>query len=170
MNKLGEWPGRTLNTLKRLGETSLLMAVQPEEWKELKLTVDSGAGESVIPTTEATNVPLEDGDRIGCKYEVANGEIIRNKGQRRCAVVTRDCNPPKMLKLQVSDVNKGLLSVIELVKSGHRVVFDQEWSYIMDKESGKCDTIDQTEDTFELTTWVKSAGSPSEKGFPGQGR
>ena len=48
----------------------------------LKLTVESGAGESVIPGDEAANVPLEDGDMKGCKYEVANGHIIRNKSQK----------------------------------------------------------------------------------------
>ena len=48
----------------------------------LKLTVESGAGEPVIPGDEAANVPLEDGDMKGCKYEVANGHIIRNKGQK----------------------------------------------------------------------------------------
>ena len=51
------------------------MAVEPKEWKELKLTVDSGAGESAIPVSEATNVPLEAGEGLACKCEVANADI-----------------------------------------------------------------------------------------------
>ena len=115
---------------------------------------------------------MEDGDRKGCPYEVANGQIIRNLGQRRCAVVTRDGGAPKVLNRQVSEVHKGLLSVIELVRAGHRVVFDQDWSYIQDKETAWTDTIDQGEDSLELMTWVKSADAvskpiPSKTGFPG---
>ena len=159
----------SLDTIRRLDAHKKLMAVQPEDWKMLKLTVDSGAGESVIPEEDADNVPLEDGDRKGCRYEVADGHIIHNKGQKRCAVVTRDGGSPKLLNLQVSDVHKGLLSVIELVKSGYRVVFDEEWSYIQDKSIGLCDTMDQGDDSFELVTWVKPADKVTNKDFGRRG-
>ena len=77
-------------TIRRIEDHAKLMAVKTYDWKELRPAVDSGAGESVIPPTEAENVPSEEGDRIGCKYEVANGGIIRNLGQRRFAVATKD--------------------------------------------------------------------------------
>ena len=77
-----------------------------------------------------------EGDHKGCRYEVANGEVIRNLGVKQCSVITNDGGVPKNINLQVADVRKGLLSVIELVKSGHRVVFVDEWSFIEDKDSG----------------------------------
>ena len=147
------------NTLKRIKEHSQIMAVGPEQWVELRLTVDSGAHESVVPPTDAENVPMQEGERIGCKYEVANGEIIVNQGEKRCAMVTEGTSHPRQMNLQVSDVHKALLSVIELVKKGQRVVFDDDWSYIQDKATGVCDTLLQTDDSFELVTWVKPLSS-----------
>ena len=159
-----------LDTIRRLDDHAKLMTVKPEEWKMLTLTVDSGAGESVIPKDEADYVPIVEGDRMGCKYEVANGEIIRNQGERRCAVVTKDGGRPKMLNLQVSDVHKALLSVGELVDNGFRVVFDKEWSFIQDKRTGTCDTMDRTVDGFDLVTWVKSADKINDADFARRGR
>ena len=156
-----------LNGLRNLDAHTKLMSCKPEEWTEIRLTVDSGAGETVVPPSEAANVATVDGDRKGCRYEVANGEVIRNLGVKQCSVVTNDGGVPKNINLQVADVHKGLLSVIELVKSGHRVVFDEEWCYIEDKDSGWRDTIDQKEDEFELVAWVKAAqGAKSEPGKP----
>ena len=133
------WVPVGIDTIKRLDDHAKLMAVKTEERRELRLTVDPCAGESVIPANEAENVPLEDGDRKGCKYEVASGGIIRNIGQRRYAVLTRDGGPPKQLNLQVSEVHKGLLSVIELIDNGHRVVFDRDLSFIQEKATCHCD-------------------------------
>ena len=118
--------------------------------------MDPCAGESVIPGNEAENVPLEDGDRKGCKYEVASGGIIRNIGQRMFAVLTRDGGPPKQLNLQVSEVHKGLWSVIELIDNGHGVVFDWDVSIIQETALCHCDTMKRTDDSFVLITWVKS--------------
>ena len=161
---------KPVDTLRRIRDHGQLMAVSPEQWVEVRLTVDSGAGESVIPPTEAENVPLQKGERTGCKYEVANGEIIVNQGEKRCAMITEQTGQPRQLNLQVSDVHKGLLSVIELVKKGQRVVFDNDWSYIQDKSTGVCDTLLQTDDSFELVTWVKPVDSvvPNTAGFARQ--
>ena len=166
--KKGTIRARPIDTLKRIKEYGQLMAISPEQWVELRLTVDSGAGESVVPPTDARNVPVEKGERTGCKYEVANGEVIVNQGEKRCAMVTEHTENPRQMNLQVSDVHKGLLSVIELVKKGQRVEFDADCSYIQDKSTGTCDTLVQTDDSFELVTWVKpvSGITTSPEDFP----
>lgn len=78
-------------------------------------------------------------------------------------VITKDGGAHKAFNLQVANVHKALLSVIEIVDSGHRVVFDKHWSFIEDKSSEWRDTIDRRDDEFELVTWVKSAPSNAEK-------
>ena len=168
--KKGTVSAKPIHTLTKIRDHGRLMAVSPEQWVELRLTVDSGAGASVVPPSDADNVPLQKGDNTGCKYEVANGEIIINQGEKRCAMITEQTGQPRQLNLQVADVHKGLLSVIELVKKGQRVVFDDEWSYIQDKRSGQCDTLLQTDDSWELVTWVKPVDSvvPSTGGFARQ--
>ena len=161
---------KPVNVLTRIKEHSEPMAVAPEQWVELRLTVDSGAGESVISETDAANVGIEKGKRTGCKYEVANGEIIYNKGEKKCAMVTGETRDPRLMTLQVSDVHKALLSVVELIKKGQRVVFDADWSYIQDKTTGACDTVVQTDDSFELVTWVKPADQVKSEDFHRPGR
>ena len=74
------------------------------------------------------------------------------------------------MTLQVSDVHKGLLSVIEMIDAGQRVVFDSEWSYIQDKKTGTCDTLVRAEDAFELVTWVKSLCTAMAEDFARPGR
>ena len=169
-NSMEKAPARAIDTLNRLREHTDLLAVSPEQWCELRLTVDSGAGESVIPESEAANVEVTEGERTGCKYEVANGAVIYNKGEKHCAMVTQDTAVPREMKLQVSDVHKGLLSVIEMIDAGQRVVFDSEWSYIQDKKTGACDSLIRNDDAFELVTWVKSATRVKDQGFARQGR
>ena len=146
-----------LRTLRDLDAHARLMSCKPEEWKEIRLTVDSGAGVTVVPPDEAENVETVDGEMKGARYEVANGQIIKNLGVKKCFLTTNDGGTPKNINLQVADVHKGLLSVIEMVNSHHRVVFDEDWSYIEDKETGWRDTINQEEDEFELVAWVKAA-------------
>ena len=163
-------PRAKLDTLKCVKEHGQLMAVAPEQWVEVRLTVDSGAGESVVPASDAPNVEAVKGDKYGNRYEVANGEIITNQGEKRCAMVTEDSRHPRHLTLQVSEVHKGLLSVIEMIRKGQRVVFDQDWSYIQDKSTGQCDTLVQTDDSFELVTWVKPANKVNKEDFPRPGR
>ena len=74
------------------------------------------------------------------------------------------------MTLQVSDVHKGLLSVVELHKKGQRVVFDSIWSYILDKSTGSCDSLVQTDDAFELVTLVKPINQVKSEDFVRPGR
>ena len=134
------------------------------------MTVDSGAGKSVIGEADVANLGIEKGKRTGCKYEVASGDIIYNKGKKKCAIVTQETTNPRQMTLQVSDVHKRLLSVVELNKKGQRVVFDSNWSYIQDKSTGSCDSLVQTDDAFELVTLVKPINQVKSEDFDRRGR
>ena len=82
--------GRALQSLKLLKSVggALPMTKENDAWQQLIITVDSGASESVAPPAAASNVPIEDspGSRGGVTYEVANGEMISNLGQKNCIV------------------------------------------------------------------------------------
>ena len=56
---------------------------------------------------------------------------------------------------QVTDVNKGLLSVQKLVKSGHRVVFDPNGSYIEDTNNGEYMEMKEVGGMYMLKIWVQ---------------
>ena len=57
----------------------------------------------------------------------------------------------------MADVNKGLMSVKQMMSKGHRVVFDDDGSFIEDKASGEW--MPMHEDAgglFKLRMWVKA--------------
>lgn len=61
----GKDKGKPVDILTRIKDHTGIMAVSPEQWVELRLTVDSGAGESVIGEADAGNVGIEKGKRTG---------------------------------------------------------------------------------------------------------
>ena len=143
---------QSLGPFWRIKEATGVHQVKPERWIQLKLMADSSAGESVIPLDEAENVLLAGGDWIGYRYAVASGQEIFNVGQKMCAVVTKSGERPKTFSLQVFQVSRRSLSVIELVKSGHKVVFGQKGSNILDKATGLSAVIDQKNGSREFAT------------------
>ena len=71
-----------------------MVAVEPEgavnatteapQWQEVKFTVDSGATESVMQGETLSGVPMKEGaaKKKNVKYEVANGHLIGNLGEK----------------------------------------------------------------------------------------
>ena len=57
-----------------------------EEWVEMELTADSGACDTVILRKTAESIPIMPSlaSLRGMEYEVANGQLIPNLGERRC--------------------------------------------------------------------------------------
>ena len=64
----------------------------------------------------------------------------------------------RSITAQVADVNTALLSVRKMIKAGHRVVFDDEGSYIEDKESGEWMELRDNGTMFILKLWCKKEG------------
>ena len=108
------------------------------EWEEFELAVDSGASETVIPETMIVTAEVIEGpaSKRGVEYEVANGIRIPNLGEKRFTGFSQE-GVGRRLIAQVCDVNKGLLSVSKITRSGHRVVFDANGSYIEHEQTGE---------------------------------
>ena len=152
----------TANTASSL---SAFVAIEPEslhnfvqqgEWLKLKIYVDSGATETVVGEDMLNNIKTIEGEcaRRGVEYEVANGVRIPNLGEKRFKGVTEN-GFERGLVAQVADVNKALLSVSRMVKSGHRVIFDPAGSYIQDCQSGEQMWLEEEHGMYSLTLWVK---------------
>ena len=127
-------------------------------WEEVKLYVDSGATETVVGEGMLTSVDIVEGaaSRIGVTYEVANGLRIPNLGEKKfCGISAEGCR--RGLTAQVCDVNKALLSVSRLVKQGHRVVFDDDNSFVEDKITGERMWLTEENGMYALTLWVKAS-------------
>ena len=90
----------------------------------------------------------------GVEYEVANGVVIPNLGEKTF-LFTTDEGSERKITAQVCEVNKGLLSIRKVVKAGNRVVFDDDYSYIQDKATGECITINEESGMYMLSMWVR---------------
>ena len=89
----------------------------------VRITVDSGAAASVLPADMATDRPLRKSS--GAVFRAANGGRLVSIGTR--SLPTEHGN----LRFDaVQDLVKPLLSVSELVKKGHSVIFAPSGAYI----------------------------------------
>ena len=107
-------------------------------WEELNRAVDSGAGETVIEEDALGCVAVIEGKarRKGVKYEVADGTLIDNKGEKRFVAVTEE-GQKKKLVAQVCGVNKSLLIVRKVTAAGDTVTFKKGYGWIEDDKTGE---------------------------------
>ena len=113
----------------------------------------------MIPEDKLEGVRTEEGGayKRGIQYEVADGTLIPNLGEKKFTAVGEDGVVRKM-KAQVCDVNKALLSVKRVVEAGNRVVFDdgEGGSYIEDKWTGERMMLKEVGGMYMLKPWVKN--------------
>ena len=97
------------------------------------------------------------------QYKLADGSLIPHKGQKTFKAVT-NAGLEKQLTASVTDVDKPLLSVAQIVRSGSRVIFDTTGSYVEDENKERI-WLDQQGGLYTLKMWV-----PRDQGthFPGR--
>ena len=168
-----ELKGRRLGLLKPKMKEGLNNVVA-NEWKKVRFCVDSGAGETVMAEEELPEVETKEswGSKRGQSYEVANGQEIFNQGEKRfvayMATVGDQDSEAQGVTAQICDVHRPLMSVKNMCKSGHKVIFDDEGSYIESKQTGERLKIVEEDGEYLLDLWVKSGGG--ETTFGGQGK
>ena len=166
--------------MKKKQQVSSLGIVEPEsvcsaqiseEWEELEMAVDSGASETVAPEDILQSVQIQDGEakRKGVQYEVADGTVIPNLGEKSFIAVGED-GALRSMKVQVCDVNKPLPSVRRVTSAGNRVVFEEGGGYIQDKSTGEKMWLKEQDGMYILKLWVRKGGAAPNAGFSRQGR
>jgi hypothetical protein len=115
-----------------------------------KVTVDSGAEDSVWPATHVDwdKVIETEESRKGIGFVAANGGRMNNYGGTKVEFV-KD-GKRKSMSFQVTDCKKPLASVSKIVDKGNRVVFDSEGSYIQNKETGEIMKIERERGTYVM--------------------
>ena len=107
----GGKPGGSLNLLIK-HEPVPLKTVVTEEYTEIEFGVDSGASDSVIGSEMLPGIELKEGEaqRRGVTYEIANGDILHNLGEKQFVGYSEE-EVERSMTAQVTDVNQALLSV-----------------------------------------------------------
>ena len=92
-----------------------------------KITIDSGAAESVMPKYMLVNEPVVEGEakRSGVKYVAANGARMENQGEKKVRFKRGGGHQVNSITFQVTDVGKPLASVSRILVKGNRVVFSR---------------------------------------------
>ena len=114
-----------------------------------KITVDSGAAESVLPTEMVPGEPLVEGTskKAGVKYMAACGTSMSNRGDKNVkfrAAHKEGEQGMSSIQFQVTDVNKPLAAVSRILDKGNSVLFTREGQ-------GSCIINDTTGEKVYLT-------------------
>ena len=80
-----------------------------------------------MPPHIAKSLPLWDDPKVGIEYEVANGGVVTNLGERRGEVkINESLSNSFIMSFQVvENVHKPLLAVSKLVEAGQEVIFSK---------------------------------------------
>ena len=137
---------------------ALMAASMLPQWERVVLTVDSGASDTVLPPSIARNVPLIHSDKVGIEYEVANGGVVVNLGEKKAEMKLREDDTTSMImSFQVVEVHKPLLAVSRLVENGHRVCFDKQDPHILLSTGAKI-PMKCNMGTYEVEVWILNPG------------
>jgi len=125
-------------------------------WERIKITVDSGAVDSVAPNTIAASIPVKPtaASSAGINWRAANGTEIHNEGGKDIVMYDEQGYIVGQT-FQIGAVQKPLASVRKICSGGNRVVFDNESSYVENKKTGKRTEIVKEGGTYAVIMWVK---------------
>ena len=99
-------------------------------------------------------------------YSIANDSKVENEGSAELVAGFQNGDYNKM-KFTVMDIKRVIAAVSRLVKSGHKVVFDDEregGSYIYNKKTRKYIKMYERNGVYEVPIWIRK---PSQ-GFGGR--
>ena len=97
----------TLGSLNEITMDTAQAVAEPPEWEELTMVVDSGASVTVINNDMVLAVKATEA-KPNVRYEVADGSLIENMGQKTFSAFT-DCGVLRKMTAEVTDVSKALL-------------------------------------------------------------
>jgi hypothetical protein len=154
----------TLGSLTTAPPAQALGAVSQQDaetWNgftKVSATVDSGAAECVCGVNHFQSVNMvtgEDRAHAGVEYVCADGGRIPNLGEKHVKGLTTD-GLKLNVNFQVTPVDRPLISVGRLIKSGHKVEFSPSGGTITHGKSGAVTPFRSENGVYVLDLWVPS--------------
>ena len=137
----------------------------------MSVAVDSGACENVIPPDELPAykdcIVETKASQNGDDFLSASGDVIPNHGELRVPMITRE-NTTRGMVFQAAGVEKPLGSVKRMMQANHRVVFDNDGCYVLNKSTGEINMMREDEGNFMLDVWVRPPSVATSMGFAGR--
>ena len=116
-----------------------------------KITVDSGAGESVCPMDMVPEEPIHRTIKNGTTYRAAGGQSLVNQGEKR--IKFKSGGSMASLNFQaIKEVKKPLASAAKIANKGNLIVLDGDGfdSYILNKATKKKIPIVQENNVYVM--------------------
>ena len=141
--------------ISRLEDPRMSINGVEQQWQLLSVAVDSGAAETVIPYSLIKGYPVKETEasKSGLNYASATGEPIPNLGEQVLPLMMEE-GTVRGMTFQAAPVARPLGSVMRICKAGHRVVFDDDGSYIENKTTGEINWMRQENGNYMLDMWV----------------
>ena len=120
------------------------------------MTSDSGAADTVGPEEEFPDYPLmpSPGSKKGLHYVAAGGTKIRNAGQKRVLLFTKE-KQLRWCTVQIAKVKKTLGSVSKNNDKGFDVVYSKtKGSFMRSEDTGEKTMLRRDRGVFVLDAWV----------------
>ena len=157
VRKLGStWTVPQSNRFETLSEDIEGGAVQFDmnlkEARRCRITIDSGAAESMLPRNMLPNEPIVEGEakRRDVKYVAVNSKKMENIGEKKVKFKRVGSEAVNSITVQVTDVSKPLASVSRILDTGNAVIFSRSGSYILNEVSGDKIPIVEEKNTFGI--------------------
>ena len=130
-------------------------------WRAVTAAVDSGAEETVAPPGRLPGRVAESPmQRSGGRCRAANGARIPNLGQQLVQFKT-DEGHGCSLRFQIAGVERPLISVSQLGKTGHRVEFGADAGYIVHQGTGRRIMLQRSGGVYLLKMRVRDGPGPA---------
>ena len=126
--------------------------------QSMEITIDSGAAENVMPERVAPNVPVQYSEEqaAGVVYTAANGDVMPNRGKKLVPFTTSE-GQRRMANMQVTDVNRVLMSVAKVCDAGHSVLFTKTGGVIKNLQSGEETKFRREKNVYRMTVKLNDA-------------
>ena len=137
-----------------------------DAWQKISIAIDSGAAATDIPHTMVTEYPIVATamSEAGVCYVSATGEPIPNLGEQRLPLATVE-GSLRAMTFQAAPVAKPLGSVKKMCQAGHMVVFDDEGSYIYNKQTQEINWLREESGNYMLDVWLPPAAAAEANGW-----
>ena len=126
-----------------------------KKWTKLSIAMDSGASDSVINPKDIPGIELmeTEASRAGEEFSSATDEPIPNLGEVRFPMYTRE-GTLKGMTMQGAPVSNPLGSVKKTCQQRHIVVFDDDGSFIYNKDTGETNILRESGGNYLLDVWI----------------
>ena len=124
-------------------------------WRQISLAVDSGACVTVASPEDIPNYPVTETEqsKAGETFAAASGDAIPNLGNMAVPIVTKE-KTERLMSVTAAPVLKPSMSVQQLNKTGHTVVFDESASFLCNKNMGEVNLLREDAGNFMMDCWI----------------